>query len=397
MAPPRPLPLDGITVVSLEQAVAAPLASRHLADLGARVIKIERPGVGDFARGYDTTVNGMASHFVWLNRSKESLTLDLKRPEAADVLRRLIARADVFIHNLAPGAVARLGFERETLRATQPRLVACEISGYGGSGPYSQKKAYDLLVQSEAGLLSINGTEATPSRVGISVADIAAGMYAFSSILAALFARGRSGEGTSIEVSMFEALGEWMGYPAYYGGYGGTPPPRTGATHPAIAPYGPYTAGDSRIVYLGIQNEREWARFCADVLGRPELAADPRFDTNSRRVAARPALDAILNETFQRFTADELIERLERAQIANARMNTVAEFIGHPQLAARERWREVASPAGPLRALVPPFNIAGVEPRMDPIPAVGEHTDAILGELGIEAVTIAEWRRAAIV
>ena len=391
------LPLAGLTVVSLEQAVAAPLASRHLADLGARVIKIERPGVGDFARGYDTTVNGMASHFVWLNRSKESLTLDLKRPEAAGVLRQLLTRADVFIHNLAPGAVARLGFDREALRRAYPRLVSAEISGYGGAGPYSQKKAYDLLVQSEAGLLSINGTAETPSRVGISVADIAAGMYAFSSILAALYARERTGAGAAIEVSMFEALAEWMGYPAYYGGYGGTPPPRTGATHPAIAPYGPYTAGDGRVVYLGIQNEREWARFCAEVLERPAVATDPRFATNSRRVANRPALDAIVNEAFSSFTADALIDRLEAAQIANARMNTVAEFLAHPQLAARDRWRDVASPAGPLRALVPPFNIAGAEPRMDPIPAVGEHTAAILGELGIDAATTDGWRRDGIV
>ena len=264
-------PLEGLTVIALEQAVAAPLASRHLADLGARVIKIERPGEGDFARGYDATVKGMASHFVWLNRSKESLTLDLKRAEAAGVLRALIARADVFLHNLAPGAVARLGFDSTLLREAQPRLVTCEISGYGRSGPYSGKKAYDLLVQSEAGLVSITGTEETPSRVGISVADIGAGMYAFSSILAALFARERSGAGAAIEVSMFEALAEWMGYPANFAGYGGAAPARTGATHPAIAPYGPYTAGDGRVVYLGIQNEREWVRFCADVLARPEL------------------------------------------------------------------------------------------------------------------------------
>ncbi len=393
----RTPPLAGVTVVALEQAVAAPMASRHLADLGARVIKVERPGEGDFARSYDATVQGMASHFVWLNRSKESLTLDLKRPEAAGALRQLVGRADVFLHNLAPGAVARLGFDSATLRATSPRLITCEISGYGGSGPYSRKKAYDLLVQSEAGLLSITGTEDTPSRVGISVADIGAGMYAFSGILAALFARERSGEGAAIEVSMLEALAEWMGYPAYYTGYGGAAPARTGATHPAIAPYGPYTAGDSRVVYFGIQNEREWVRFCGEVLERPGVAADPRFDTNSRRVAQRPALDAIIHDVFRQFTAEQLLARLEAAQIANARMNTVAEFLEHPQLAARDRWREVASPAGPLRALVPPFNIEGVAARMDPIPAVGEHTDAILGEIGIDAATVAAWRRAGIV
>ena len=393
----RRRPLEGVTVIALEQAVAAPLASRHLADLGARVIKIERPGEGDFARGYDATVKGMASHFVWLNRSKESLTLDLKRVEAAGVLRALIARADVFLHNLAPGAVARLGFDGTLLREAQPRLVTCEISGYGRSGPYSGKKAYDLLVQSEAGLVSITGTEETPSRVGISVADIGAGMYAFSSILAALFARERSGAGAAIEVSMFEALAEWMGYPAYFAGYGGAAPARTGATHPAIAPYGPYTAGDGRVVYLGIQNEREWVRFCADVLARPELAADPRFDTNSRRVAQRPALDAVISETFRGHTADEILARLETAQIANAQMNTVGEFLAHPQLEARDRWREVGSPVGPLRALLPPFNIEGVAARMDPIPAVGEHTNAILDEIGIDVATVSAWRRDGVV
>jgi len=391
------LPLDGMTVVSVEQAIAAPFASRQLADLGARVIKVERPGVGDFARGYDATVRGLASHFVWTNRSKQSLTLDLKTPEGADVLGRLIARADVFLHNLAPGAVARLGFSSAALRDEHPRLVICEISGYGASGPYRDKKAYDLLVQSEAGLVSITGTPDTPSKVGISVADIAAGMYAFSSILAALLRRANTGTGALLDISMFDALAEWMGYAAYYTGYGGTPLPRTGARHAAIAPYGPCTAGDGRVVYLGLQNEREWARFCGDVLGRPELEGDPRFSSNAGRVEHHEALDAIIAEAFSTLTAEQVVARLEAAQIANARMNTIAEFLDHPQLAARDKWRLVDSPAGPLRALVPPFGFDDVEPVMGPIPALGEHTDAILQEIGVDADTIAAWRRGGIV
>ena len=400
MNPPSPdgfgetgLPLEGILVIAVEQAVAAPFASRQLADLGARVIKIERPDVGDFARGYDRTVNGLASHFVWINRTKESLTLDLKRPEAAEVLHRLLPRADVLIHNLAPGAMARLGFASSTLRAQHPRLVMCEISGYGTDGPYRDKKAYDLLVQSEAGLVSITGTPDTPSKVGVSIADIAAGMYAFSSILAALLRRARTGEGAVLDVSMFDALAEWMGYPAYYTGYGGAPLPRSGAAHAAIAPYGPYTAGDGRVVYLGLQNEREWARFCADVLGQPSLASDSRFSANAERVANREALDALISTAFATQSADQVVARLDAAQIANARMNTVQEFLDHPQLAARQRWREVESSAGPIRALVPPFGFSDVEAKMGPIPAVGEHTDAILKELGYDATTIADWRR----
>jgi itaconate CoA-transferase len=391
------LPLEGVTVVAVEQAVAAPFASRQLADLGARVIKIERPGVGDFARSYDRTVKGLASHFVWINRSKESLTLDLKRPEAAEVLRRLAARADVFMHNLAPGAMARLGFASATLRAAHPRLITCEISGYGTSGPYRDKKAYDLLVQSEAGLVSITGTEQTPSKVGISIADIAAGMYAFSGVLAALLRRERSGEGTAVEVSLFDALAEWMGYPAYFTGYGGDAPARSGARHAAIAPYGPYPAGDGHAVYLGIQNEREWARFCAQVLDRPELASDPRFMSNSSRVQHQQALSAVIAESFAALTAAEVVDRLERAGIANARMNTVREFLDHPQLAARGRWRDVDSPVGPLRALVPPFTLDDLELAMGPVPALGAHTDAILQEIGFDAAVIAEWRRAGIV
>ncbi|HEU4687932.1 MAG TPA: CaiB/BaiF CoA-transferase family protein [Vicinamibacterales bacterium] len=392
-----PLPLDGLVVVSVEQAIAAPFASRQLADLGARVIKIERPGVGDFARAYDHTVRGLASHFVWTNRSKESLTLDLKQPEAIDVLRRLIARADVFLHNLAPGAMSRLGFESTSLREEYPRLVICEISGYGATGPYRDKKAYDLLVQSEAGLVSITGTAETPSKVGISIADIAAGMYAFSSILAALVRRATTGGGALLDISMFDALAEWMGYPAYYTGYGGAPLPRTGARHAAIAPYGPYVAGDGHVVYLGLQNEREWSRFCGDVLERPALASDPRFGSNALRVKNHDELAPIIVQAFAGKTAEQVVEKLDAAQIANARMNTVDEFLQHPQLVERGKWQDVASPAGPLRALVPPFGFDDMEPRMGPIPGLGEHTDAILGELGYDRDTIAAWRQAGIV
>jgi len=384
-------------VVAVEQAVAAPFASRQLADLGARVIKIERPGVGDFARSYDATVKGLASHFVWINRSKESLTLDLKRPEAVGVLRSLVSRADVFLHNLAPGAMARLGFGTPALRASHPRLVVCEISGYGTTGPYRDKKAYDLLVQSEAGLVSITGTADTPSKVGISIADIAAGMYAFSSILAALLRRATTSDGAAIDVSMFDAVAEWMGYPAYYAMYTGTPPQRSGAAHPAIAPYGPYAAGDGKVVFIGLQNEREWARFCTDVLERIDLLTDARFGSNARRVENRAELDAAITRSFARHSAAEIIARLDGAQIANARMNSVGEFLEHPQLSSRDRWREVDSPAGTIRALVPPFGFADVEPRMGRIPSLGEHTDAILGELGIDEATVASWRRKQIV
>jgi crotonobetainyl-CoA:carnitine CoA-transferase CaiB-like acyl-CoA transferase len=391
------LPLQDVTVVAVEQAVAAPFASRQLADLGARVIKIERPGSGDFARAYDTTVKGLASHFVWTNRSKESVTLDLKRPEAAGALRRLLARADIFLHNLAPGAVARLGFDAVGLRAAHPRLITCEISGYGGSGPYRDKKAYDLLIQSEAGLVSITGTEDTPSKVGISIADIAAGMYAYSAILAALLRRERTGDGGMVEVSLFDALAEWMGYPAYFTEYGGAQPARTGARHAAIAPYGPYRTGDGKVVYLGLQNEREWVRFCEHVLQRPELAHDPRFSTNSLRVERHDMLEAVITDAFARSTAAEVVQRLDAADIANARMNTVREFIDHPQLEARGRWGEIGSPAGRLRALKPPFLLDDVEYPMGAVPALGAHTDAVLRELGFDEATIASWRAAGIV
>jgi itaconate CoA-transferase len=386
------LPLEEITIVSLEQAVAAPFATRQLADLGARVIKIERPGVGDFARGYDETVRGMASHFVWLNRSKESLTLDLKHPEAVQIVHQLLEGADVFIQNLAPGATERLGLGSEELAHRYPRLIVCAISGYGSSGPYRDKKAYDLLVQCETGLVSVTGTPETPSKVGISIADIAAGMYAFTGILTALYQRERTSKGTVLEVSLFEALGEWMGYPAYFAAYGGTPPPRTGASHATIAPYGPFRVGDGKQVNLGLQNEREWALFCAVVLEQPEIAADPRFDSNAKRVANREALHAMIDTVFSQLTIDQVIARLDRAQIANARMNSMQEFWEHPQLQARKRWREVGSPVGSLMALLPPITMRDVEPRMDRIPALGQQTEQILRSLGYQDEQISRLR-----
>ena len=374
-------PLSGVTVVSIEQAVAAPFATRQLADLGARVIKIERTGVGDFAREYDTTVNGLASHFVWTNRSKESLTLDVKHPDGKWIVEQLLERSDAFVQNLAPGAVERLGFGAARLREQYGRLIVCDISGYGSSGPYRDKKAYDLLVQCETGVVSITGTPEAPAKVGISVADIAGGMYAFSGILTALYARERTGQGAHLDISLFDALAEWMGYPAYFTGYGGTPPARGGASHPAIAPYGPVEVSDGN-VFIAIQNEREWARLCAEVLEQPDLATDRRFGSNSQRVANRQALDALLAGALSARTAAEVEARLEAAGIANARLRTVQEFLDHPQLAVRDRWQEVDSPAGPIRALVPPIALDGEPPRMDPIPDTGQHTDAILRELG---------------
>lgn len=389
------LPLEGVTVVSLEQAVAAPFATRQLADLGARVIKVERPQVGDFARGYDRTVKGLASHFVWLNRSKESLTLDLKHDGAKEVLSRLIEGADVFVQNLAPGATGRLGFGAATLRERDPRLIVCDVSGYGSSGPYRDKKAYDLLVQCEAGLVSITGTPDAPSKVGVSIADIACGMYAYSSILAALLRRGRTGEGATIEISLFEALAEWMGFPAYFTMYGGKEPPRSGASHAAIAPYGPFRCGDGEVIFLGIQNEREWERFCETVLGRPEMTNDELFTSNSERVENRDVLHQEIEAILERLSSEEAIERLDGAKIANARMRTVRAFLDHPQLEARNRWREVESPVGPLRALVPPATMNGAEPVMSPIPEVGEHTGKILTELGYDEDAVATLRQSA--
>ena len=393
-------PLQGITVVALEQAVAAPLATRHLADLGARVIKIERPGSGDFARGYDQRVRGLSSHFVWTNRSKHSLTLDLKQPAAAEVLRRLVRdQADVLVQNLAPGAAARLGLSYELLSAADPALIVCDISGYGDDarrpGPYRDKKAYDLLIQGEAGLLSVTGTPEASAKVGASIADIAAGMYAYSGILAALLQRQRDGRGRRVEVSMLEALGEWMGFPMYYSIDGAEPPPRSGASHATIYPYGPFATGDGKTVMLGLQNEREWQAFCRQVLGRPALADDPRFASNSARNARRDELQALILQAFATLTAEQLMRRLDDAQIANAQVNTLQQFWRHPQLAARERWREIGSPVGPMPALLPPGQWDdGEGPRMGPVPTLGEHTDALLAELGYDADAIAALRAA---
>ena len=386
-------PLDGITVVALEHAIAAPFCTRQLADLGARVIKIERPGVGDFARAYDSRVRGQASHFVWTNRSKESLTLDLKHAEAPLILARLLAAADVLVQNLMPGAAARLGLSYEALRAAHPRLIACDISGYGADGPYRDKKAYDLLIQSESGFLSVTGSAEEPVKAGCSIADIAAGMYALSNILAALIERGRTGQGKRIEVSMLEAMVEWMSYPLYYAFDGAPPPPRAGAAHATIYPYGPFPTGDGRTVMLGLQNEREWRAFCDHVLRRPELAADERFSTNSRRTEARPQLREIIVQAFALLTADQVVARLDEAQIANARINDMREVWEHPQLKARRRWVQVDTPAGPVPALLPPGAADVDAVRMDAVPALGQHTEAILAGLGYGAADIDRLRR----
>lgn len=387
-------PLKGLTVVTLEHAIAAPFATRQLADLGARVIKIERPGTGDFARGYDARVRGLASHFVWTNRSKESLTLDVKHPDAADILERLVLeKADIVVQNLAPGAAARLGLGYEALAQRKPGLIVCDISGYGADGPYRDKKAYDLLIQSEAGFVSVTGTADEPCKAGPSIADIAAGMYAFTSILAAVLQRSQTGRGQHIDISMLESLAEWTSYPLYYAFDGAPPPPRTGASHATIYPYGPFPIGDGGTVMMGLQNEREWLSFCELVLRQPALARDPRFAGNAGRVAERDLLRALIVETFQPLTTAQVLERLEAAQIANARVNTMQDVWAHPQLKARERWREVGSPAGPLPALLPP-GTWNDGPRMDPVPALGEHTDALLAELGLTADAIHALREA---
>ena len=377
-----PRPLDGITVVSLEHAIAAPFCTRQLADLGARVIKVERPE-GDFARRYDTRVAGLSSHFVWVNRSKEILALDLKSDAAQVVMDRLLATADVFVQNLAPGAAARLGLSARELQARFPRLIVCDISGYGNDGPYRDRKAYDLLIQSEAGFVSVTGTPDEVVKAGASVADIAAGMYAYSSILSALLLRAKTGEGSHIDVSMLEALTEWMGYPLYYSYDGAPPPPRMGASHSTIYPYGPFTASDGRVVMLGLQNEREWAAFCEHVMDDAALATDERFCTNARRSDRRAELGALIDARLGAMTGAQLRERLDRAQIANGDVNTMNDVWQHPQLQARGRWTTVGSPAGPLPAFKPPGINASFDYRMGPIPAVGEHTQAILQELGL--------------
>jgi itaconate CoA-transferase len=394
-------PLDGITVVAIEHAIAAPFCTRQLADLGARVIKIERPGTGDFARGYDERVRGLSSHFVWTNRGKESLALDLKHAEAPAILAGLLARADVLVQNLAPGAAARMGLSFERLHGDHPRLIVCDISGYGDDaerpGPYRDKKAYDLLIQSESGFLSITGTADEPAKAGSSIADIAAAMYAYSSILAALIERGRTGRGQRIDISMLESMVEWMGYPLYYAFDGAEPPPRTGASHATIYPYGPFSAGDGAEIMLGLQNEREWQVFCERVLERPALASDPRFASNAARTAAREALRAIIVETFGALSAEQVVARLDAAQIANARVNTMSEVWAHPQLAARARWVEVETPSGPVPALLPPGARRAEDVRMDAVPALGAHTDALLDELGFDAATIARLHRDGVV
>ncbi|MED5608753.1 CaiB/BaiF CoA-transferase family protein [Pseudomonas sp. JH-2] len=386
----NPRPLDGITVISLEHAIAAPFCTRQLADLGARVIKVERPGVGDFARGYDERVRGMASHFVWTNRSKQSLALDLKQAEAHAVLEQLLGQADVLVQNLAPGAAARLGLSFEALHERFPRLIVCDISGYGEGGPYEQKKAYDLLIQSESGFLSVTGGPGPDemAKAGCSIADISAGMYAYSGILSALLLRGRTGEGSRVEVSMLEGMAEWMGFPMYYAFEGQAQPPRAGAAHATIYPYGPFPAGDGRNVMLGVQNEREWKVFCEVVLRRPELATDPRFTATSLRVANREALRALIVEAFADLSAAEVVARLEQAQIANAHVNDMQGLWQHPQLQARDAWREIDSPVGRLPALLPPARSNAYAPRMDAVPGLGEHTDGLLAELGYTAADI---------
>jgi itaconate CoA-transferase len=391
------LPLQGITVVSLEQAVAAPFASRQLADLGARVIKIERPNVGDFARDYDQSVKGLSAYFVWLNRSKESLTLDVKHTQADEILRRLVGRADVFIQNLAPGAAKRLGLSADVLLARHPRLILCDISGYGDSGPYAHKKAYDLLVQSEAGVLSVTGTEDAPSKVGISITDIGTGLHAYAAILAALYERERTGAGRRIEVTMFEAMVEWMNHPLYYTHFGGRAPRRSGPDHATIVPYGRFRAGDGKHVMFGIQNEREWAAFCSGVLNQPELAKDARYDNNTKRTAARAEVVSLIERVFADLSAEDVIARLDQGGIANARLNTPEEVWNHEQLRARDRWREVGTSRGAIPAVLPPASFEGVEARMDPIPSIGEHTDRILAELGYTGAEIAALKSSAVV
>jgi itaconate CoA-transferase len=390
----KKLPLSGITVVSLEHAIAAPFCTRQLADLGARVIKVERPEVGDFARAYDERVRGLASHFVWTNRSKESLTLDLKQNEAQGVLRKLLAKADVLVQNLAPGAAARMGLSFESLHAEHPKLIVCDISGYGDAvgnpGPYRDKKAYDLLIQSEAGFLSVTGSPDEPAKAGCSIADIAAGMYAYSNILAALIERGLTGVGKRIDISMLEAMAEWMSYPMYYAFDGAAPPPRAGAAHATIFPYGPFVAGDGKSVMLGLQNEREWQNFCAVVLLAPELTQDVRFASNSLRVQNREILRAQITQAFASLTADAVVARLEQAQIANSRMNDMADLWAHPQLNARGRWVDVDSPVGALPAMLPPGIANAESARMDAVPALGEHTKNILIELGYSQADITQ-------
>ncbi len=384
-----PLPLEGVTVVSLEHAIAAPFCTRQLADMGARVIKIERPGVGDFARKYDERTRGMASHFVWTNRSKESLTLDLKHADAGPVLEQLLAQADVLVQNLAPGAAARMGLSFDALHAKFPKLIVCDISGYGEGGPYEKKKAYDLLIQSESGFVSVTGSAEEPSKAGCSIADISAGSYAYSSILNALLLRHKTGLGSHLDVSMLESMVEWMSFPMYYAFEGAAPPPRAGASHATIYPYGPFPVGDGNTIMLGLQNEREWVIFCEKVIEQKALAIDPEFDNNTKRTANRARLRAVIVELFSKMTIAQVEQKLEEAQIANARVNEMKDVWAHPQLKARNRWTEVQSPVGLLPALLPPATNNQFDARMDPIPGIGEHTRAILKELGVNEAAVA--------
>jgi itaconate CoA-transferase len=386
------LPLEGITVVSLEHAIAAPFCTRQLADLGARVIKIERPGVGDFARGYDERVRGMSSHFVWCNRSKQSLTLDVKHPGAGEIVSRLLKNADVFVQNLAPGAAARLGLAYEKLQSTHPRLIVCDISGYGSDGPFRDKKAYDLLIQSEAGFLSITGTQQYISKAGNSICDIAAGMYAYSNVLAALLQRGHSGKGCRIDVSMLESMVEWMSYPLYYSFEGAQQPERTGSSHATIYPYGSFPTGDGKTVMLGVQNEREWHVFCDRILERPELKSDSRFLTNPLRTANRCDLHKVISELFSKLTSTQILDRLNAAQIANSRINEISDVWSHAQLKERKRWVEIDTPAGKIPALLPPGVPDGLSANMGAVPELGAHTDAILAELGYDSAAIGRLR-----
>jgi itaconate CoA-transferase len=390
-------PLEGVTVVALEHVIAGPFCTRQLADLGARIIKIERPGVGDPARAYDERVHGMSSHFVWTNRSKESITLDLKQQEAREIVRKLLRSADVLVQNLAPGAAARMGFSHDQLKGEFPRLIVCDISGYGADGPYRDKKAYDLLIQSESGLLSVTGTPETPSKAGCSIVDIASGMYAFSNILAALIQRGRTGSGCRIDVSMLESMAEWMSFPLYYAYDGADPPVRAGASHATIYPYGPFPAGDGKVVMLGLQNEREWTVFCDKVLNQPELRTDPRFCSGPLRSTNRKALYGIIVDAFSKLTAQQIVQRLDEAQIGNAQMNDMRDVWDHAQLRARKRWVEVNTPVGKIKAMLPPGMPETFEPRMDAIPAVGQHTDAILGELGYDRAAIGKLRAGGVI
>ncbi|MET4162052.1 itaconate CoA-transferase [Marinobacterium sp. MBR-111] len=394
-----PRPLDGITVVSLEHAIAAPFCTRQLADLGANVIKVERPGSGDFARGYDQRVHGLSSHFVWTNRSKKSLTLDLKSDEAKPVMDALLESADVLVQNLAPGAAARLGLSFDQLHERYPRLIICNISGYGEGGPYQDKKAYDLLIQSEAGFLSTTGLPGPDgmAKAGCSIADIAAGMYAYTNVLSALIHRQTTGLGTSIDISMLESLVEWMGYPMYYAFEGAQPPQRAGASHATIYPYGPFMAGDNRSVMLGLQNEREWLSFCKTVLEQPELADDERFNANYKRSENREVLRELIHDAFKSLTSEDVIARLDKAKIANAHVNDMQAVWKHPQLESRQRWTLIDSPSGKLPALAPPGVNNAYVPKMDAVPGLGQHTEEILSGLGYSESDLKQFKRASII